>query len=654
MASETTKQYGTVNEQNIEDSIEDAVGGDIAPLASVAETQAGLISTKSAIPSGLLIRKTGTAIIGGELTGNTRGTTSLDIQSARSVATQVASGVNSIAVGINNTSVGLRSASFGYGNVANGTDEVALGVSNTVGNGSTGSVGVGVSNTVDDYSVAFGHLNSILGATCTASGYYNSADATVYRSHLYGMWNTANASSQYCSGLGYQNTVGDDYSSAFGANNIATGAYSTASGYYNIANNIYSNAFGSLNDGQGVNSTLVGLYNFTNIAPHHSGIAVGILNNQQNGTFNTTTGAITGTPIAATTIGKMSTAIGINNQTQATAGIVIGYECQANGSYGTASGYQTYANATRSTASGYRVQLTANGQDSSGFGNNISIDEADCSAIGENITIPAGANYHQAFGADITVEATSGYSVSIGTSFTNSGYVSTLITPYQGTCSGDYAIRIGGGGSGSADGASAVSIGDSAQADGTNALAMGSNANASGTSSTASGNYSTASGNYSTALGANAEARIQDTTVIAGPIINRKDNGESAGATLETYSGVEVTLATKEIDLKIVASHTITIPTGSTFYPNEAHVIATAADTVTNQATVSYGITADKDKFKVAAQLTKSDVVKQRERFITLLTEDGEQTLVADVTNGATATTSKGRVVFKGLLIEDE
>jgi len=339
---------GTGNAAPIQDATETEKG--IVELATVAEAQAGTDTTRAVTPAGLLMRKAGTAIIGGDLTGNDRGDNALDIQSGRTAADQVASGSNAVAIGHQNTASG-------------------------------------------DYSNAFGRENQATGTKSIAAGYVNTAS-------------------------GY-------YSTAVGHSNTASGYYSTASGYGNTASGYYS------------------------------------------------------------------TALGCGN----------------------------VASGDRSTAIGYGSMATA---------------------------------------AD------------------------------------------------------------------------------------------------SMALGKSARARVEKTTNICGPQIIKKDDGEAPQFAFENYCGVEVILMSKEVDLKVVADQTITLPTGCKFWLNEIGIIATQIDGLTTQPTIRFGITGDLDKHRTATQTTNLTATGKRDRYDPLVPEDGETSLTAGVTSAAAGTTVKGRFYWKGMLVEDE
>lgn len=124
----------------------------------------------------LKLLQTGTnATIIGDVTGNTRGSGALDIQSSRSAVTQVASAPGGIAVGTSNTVSGAyNNVAIGSGNTVNGNSAFGLGNTNT--SSGYGSNAIGYNNTASaDYSGAFGASNIASGANSLAVGKSNTA-----------------------------------------------------------------------------------------------------------------------------------------------------------------------------------------------------------------------------------------------------------------------------------------------------------------------------------------------------------------------------------------------------------------------------------------------------------------------------------------------
>jgi hypothetical protein len=162
--------------------------------------------------------------------GNQRGLHAVDLQSARSAATQVASGNYSvIGGGLNNTASGIGATVGGGGfNTASGSlyATVGGGLSNTA-SGAYATVGGGTSNTASSSytTVGGGSLNTASGDLATVGGGFSNI-----------------ASGQYA-------TVGG------GSNNTASGDFSVVpGGYGNIANANFNLVFGE-NVGPSVTET---------------------------------------------------------------------------------------------------------------------------------------------------------------------------------------------------------------------------------------------------------------------------------------------------------------------------------------------------------------------------------------------------------------
>lgn len=107
---------------------------------------------------GVLTKKSNNAVILGDLTGNARGDNAIDVQSARTADTQVASGPGAIAVGANNTASGiiLPSIAVGLSNTASGIASAAFGISNTCSSGNATCFGKGNNVSGTDGSSGFG------------------------------------------------------------------------------------------------------------------------------------------------------------------------------------------------------------------------------------------------------------------------------------------------------------------------------------------------------------------------------------------------------------------------------------------------------------------------------------------------------------------
>jgi hypothetical protein len=157
---------GTVTSTNLNELVTDA-----AFLAGATDNVTTEISSGAIIvrDGGISLNKlntslsgaielVGTTYVGGDKTGNARGSSSIEIQNTRANATQVVSASNSVAIGNENTvSLGVSSA-FGLKNAITGGE----------------STGVGYANSVGSYrSASFGRANSIEDPGGTAGGRYS-------------------------------------------------------------------------------------------------------------------------------------------------------------------------------------------------------------------------------------------------------------------------------------------------------------------------------------------------------------------------------------------------------------------------------------------------------------------------------------------------
>ena len=137
----------------------------------------------------------GNAVSIGDLGGNARGSGSVTIQASRSLATQVASGTNSVAIG-NNANASANSAiALGNSASASGENSISLGESSIASS---------------DYSVAIGAEASAWGGNATASGSY----ATASGDYSTASGNGANASANNAIALGSNATASGNYATA--------------------------------------------------------------------------------------------------------------------------------------------------------------------------------------------------------------------------------------------------------------------------------------------------------------------------------------------------------------------------------------------------------------------------------------------------------
>ena len=255
----------------------------IVELATVAESQAGTDSVRAVTPDGLPMRKVGTAWIGGDLTGNTRGANALDVQSLRDSVTQVANqleginygirllnnGASSIAVG-NNITISQTSAYstqdpsvgcsvFGLNNYAGGGFSTVVGLNSSAdGNGCTaiGSQSTAIGDIAGDGS------STAIGSNDTATGNYNTA---------IGAFNSATGPSG-STAIGTSNGAEGDLSTSIGYGNSATGSESIAIGNGTISSNYQTVSIGVYSNATGFNDIAFG---YASVASGGSSLSIG-------------------------------------------------------------------------------------------------------------------------------------------------------------------------------------------------------------------------------------------------------------------------------------------------------------------------------------------------------------------------------------------
>jgi hypothetical protein len=139
-------------------------------------------------PQILIRRESNGALLIGDFGGDPRGANSITLQSSRTLASQVASGLLSLAIGSYSTASGNHSTAIGEISTASGVGSIAIGnissstnsSSISIGDGATASgissLSIGNSSTaIGDGSIAIGQFSTASGFYSTASGYYSTA-----------------------------------------------------------------------------------------------------------------------------------------------------------------------------------------------------------------------------------------------------------------------------------------------------------------------------------------------------------------------------------------------------------------------------------------------------------------------------------------------
>lgn len=537
----------------------------------VLNTSAGTFALKQA---------TTNAVILGDVSGNPRGSYALDLQSGRTLATQVASGTCSVAVGVGNIASSFRSSALGAFNTASGCFSSAFGYNNTASGCGASTFGLG--NTATGiHSVAFGYTNtasgcrsSSFGTQNTASGVYSLAVgrancARGINSIAVGLTNAATVDNSAAFGSGVTNntvgsveigasnteklrisgsgvnfitggaggfcvngvTIGGDVNNLcsiqVGYSNIAFGKSSSAVGFCNNAAGVYSSALGYFNTASGYYSTAVGHLNtasvccssalgFCNTASASGSTAVG----QRNISSVMSSSAF---GFSNTASGYYSSAIGFSNCTACTGSTAVGYCNNALSSCSSAFGFQNTVSGNYSSAIGYCN--TVSNYSSSAFGSNITNSTANSVEIGANdnhkLRISAdGVNFITSGAGGFCVNG-----VAVGGGGGDVNALSTIQVGCANTVSGGYASAIGYGNTASAYKSSVFGY--------MNCVTEG--------FSTASGYYNVVSGGSSVAVG-NLNCSIFQSSFSAG-ISNTASGQYSSGVGIQNWASNQGSVA---------------------------------------------------------------------------------------------------------------
>ena len=209
-----------------------------------------------------------------------------------------------------------------------------------------------------------------------------------------------------------------------------------------------------------------------------------------------------------------------------------------------------------------------------------------------------------------------------------------------------------------ADGVQSIAIGKFAYAEGDDAIAIGETTTAEANNAIAIGQFAYVDAEGGMALGF-ASAETEYTIAISAlPAVPKPDSAWGVGGADESnaawaMNAPGVTIMSEPLNLKNTQTYTIPIPTGVTFFPDEVGVIVTAADTVSGQPTLRYGITGTETKYLAATATTGLAAAHDRQRFAALASDAGAKTLRAEVTAGATGTTLTGRIYWRGTAVVD-
>ena len=307
------------------------------------------------------------------------------------------------------------------------------------------------------------------------------------------------------------------------------------------------------------------------------------------------TGVISGDPqAAAATVGINSVAVGIGNLTTGLTSVGVGFKNIAGGIDGIAIGAENLTAANQTVAVGQGNFVYGSGTTALGRGCYVD-------AAGTNATVIDGTTY------------SSGVIAIQGIVYASSG--SAIVIDGTVGATSPRSIAIGNG---------AVVAANTADAN---------------------------------ALGAGAQARVANTTNLAGALIVKRSDGSTVATAIKEMAAGLVVVMTEAVDLETADTFELVLPAGCRVYTNECGIIVTDWNTVTVQPTIQFGIVSDPDKYVAAQITTLLTALNKRERFTTLLADDAEDSAdnpQFEITVGATATSMMGRAYWVLMIVEDE
>jgi len=250
---------------------------------STVTTQTSSVIQSSTTNANLVIAPNGTGALvasipdGTSTGGNSRGTNAVDLQTSRTLNTQVAGGQSSVISGGANNRISsgysFSTIGGGSGNVINSFHTFLAGLNNS----SSGdfSVAIGSTNASNGYaSVAFGSGNASIGSRSTISGGDTNTASSNYSTVSGGQSNTASTGT-------HATVVG-------GSGNAATGNYSVVGGQNSNATSTASTSFGTSCSSSGGRAFVAG--GDGNTASGNFSIVLSGQSNQATSTYSVASG----------------------------------------------------------------------------------------------------------------------------------------------------------------------------------------------------------------------------------------------------------------------------------------------------------------------------------------------------------------------------
>ena len=524
--------------------------------------------------------------------GNKRGVFAVDLQTSRSAADQVASGIGAIIMGGETNKASGNYATVG-GNSSNATARGATAIGYITTAAGDSSTALGNSTVASgDYSTAIGRVTIASGFSSTAMGSSTTASGIV--STVMGLSNTAQSYGE--TALGIFGTTGAG----------TTESIASTDRLFNVGNGSFgsrSDAFTILKNGN------TGIGNNTpseKLVVNNGSIAIAN-NNNTAGTLKFAEPSTSGTNTTTFKAGVQAADINYTLPlTAPTASQVLSSDASGNMSWATpaSSALQYFAESRNIAAPNATVPvhkfaaigtetnidialspkgngaITAQTADNTATGGNkrgvfavdlqTSRSAADQVASGTNATILGGANnkvtsdFGSAIGSSNTVGGLA--AIAIGTSNVTTANVATAIGQ-SNNVSGVNATAIGQ--SNTASGSNATAIGNGTTASGSNAVALGQTLTASGQNAIAMGQGNGASGNYSTVTGQGNNATGPWTnasgfqTTATGNAAVAMGYGTTASSFVETALGTQGTIVAGDPNNFVATDRLLNVGNGS-------------------------------------------------------------------------------------------
>jgi hypothetical protein len=199
--------------------------------------------------------------------GNARGTNAVDLQTSRSIANQVASGVgSSIIGGERNTASGTYSSVIGgYGVNASGPYALGGGQAITSSGANSTCLGGYLNQSTNTQSTCIGGVSNVAsGFISVISGGSSNTASVGYSTVSGGQSNTASTNTYATVVGGGSNTASGQYATVVGGqSNVSSGQHSVSGGSGSVASGTRSIALGGSNNAQAEASVTLGQQNVT-------------------------------------------------------------------------------------------------------------------------------------------------------------------------------------------------------------------------------------------------------------------------------------------------------------------------------------------------------------------------------------------------------